>query len=407
MKVELVALDKLVLDPANARKHPAKNLEAIKGSLAKFGQQKPVVVDHKGVVVAGNGTIEAARALGWAEIAAVRTDLEGPEAIAYALADNRGAELAEWDVGILSETLKSLQAIDWDLAAIGFDEFDLDKMAPKPIAEGLTDPDAVPENVETRCKQGDLWTLGSHRLLCGDSTNVQHVERLMAGEKADMVFTDPPYGISIVKSGTVGASAKVGFVGAKNAPGQLARAKEYRAKEYRAIEGDDQPFDPGLILGLGFETIILWGANHYASRLPDKPQWLIWDKKIESGGLDHNNFSDCELAWTNSDALSAKIYRHTWAGMLRAGDRSEELKERVHPTQKPVGLCAAVITDFSKEQHSVLDLYLGSGSTLIACEKTSRRCFGMEIDPHYCDVILTRWEKFTGKTATLENNPCH
>ncbi len=396
MKIETIAIADLAFDPANARKHSQKNLDAIKGSLAKFGQQKPIVIDGKGVVVAGNGTLQVARDLGWKKIAAVRTELTGADAIAFALADNRTAELAEWDSGVLNDTLKSLKDLDFDLGSIGFDDDFMASVEPEVHNEGLTDPDAVPENVETRCKPGDLWVLGNHRLLCGDSTNVQHVERLMGGEKADMVFTDPPYGISIVKAGTVGASARSGFVGAKNAPGPVARARSYRP-----IEGDDDPFDPNLILGLGFKTIILWGANHYASKLPDRPQWLIWDKKIESGTLDHNNFSDCELAWTNSNALSAKIYRHTWAGMLRAGDRTDELKDRVHPTQKPVGLCAAVLTDFSKEGESVLDLYLGSGSTLIACEKTGRRCFGMEIDPKYCDVILARWEAFTGKTARL------
>jgi len=190
---ETVAITSLVLDPANARRHPDKNLETIKGSLARFGQQKPIVVGKNNVVIAGNGTLEGARALGWDKINVVRTELEGTEATAYALADNRSGELAEWDANILGETLKSLQDIDFDLSAIGFDDDDLAKMMPTEVAEGLTDPDAVPENVETRCKPGDLWILGDHRLLCGDSTNVQHVERLMGGQKASLCFTSPPY----------------------------------------------------------------------------------------------------------------------------------------------------------------------------------------------------------------------
>lgn len=396
MKIESIPLSKLVFDPANARKHSQKNLDAIKGSLKRFGQQKPIVVNKDNVVIAGNGTLDAARSLGWKEINVVRTELSGADLTAFGIADNRSGELAEWDLDNLGPLLRTLQEDDFDLGSIGFDDKDLAKLMTTKVEPGLTDDDAVPEQVETRCKPGDLWLLGEHRLLCGDSTNVQHVERLMNGEKADMVFTDPPYGISIVKTDTDGISAKVGFVSPTNAPSQVAKAKKYKA-----IEGDDEPFDPNLILGLGFKTIILWGANHYASRLPDKPQWLIWDKKLESGKLDHNNFSDCELAWTNSDSLSAKIYRHTWAGMLRKGDRNEELKDRVHPTQKPVGLCIEVISDYSKNGHSVLDLYLGSGSTIIACEKTNRKCYGMEIDPHYCDVIIKRWEQYTGKTASL------
>ncbi len=401
MITKTVAISSLRLDPANARKHDEKNLAAIKGSLSAFGQQKPIVVSEDGTVIAGNGTLEAARALGWDDIAVAVSGLEGTDRTAFALADNRTAELAEWDDAVLTDTLRGLDEVGFDVGAIGFDGFDLSL----PPGEGLTDPDEIPENVETRCKPGDLWVLGEHRLLCGDSTDVLQVERLMGGGKADMVFTDPPYGISIVKAGgTVGASARRGFAGAKNAPGQLARAREYRASEYRAIEGDDAPFDPSQILAMDFKTVVLWGANHYASKLPDRPQWLVWDKKLESGSLDHNNFSDVELAWTNRQALSARIYRHTWAGMLRSGERSEELKDRVHPTQKPVGLCAEVIADFSKENESVLDLFLGSGSTLIACEKTGRRCFGMEIDPKYCDVILSRWEQFMGKTASLASD---
>ncbi len=197
MKIEQISVDKLSTDPKNARKHDAKNIAAIKGSLTKFGQQKPIVVSADGIVVAGNGTLEAARALGWPTIAAHRTELTGADLTAYALADNRSGELAEWDAGVLGGLLTDLLAIDFDLGAIGFDEEDLARLIDGPVNEGLTDDDAIPENVETRCKPGDLWVLGNHRLLCGDSTNVQHVERLMCGEKADMLFTDPPYGIDL------------------------------------------------------------------------------------------------------------------------------------------------------------------------------------------------------------------
>lgn len=383
MIVETVAIDTLVLDPTNARKHDAKNLEAIKGSLLKFGQQKPIVVNKDGVVVAGNGTLEAMRSLGKQTIAVVRTDLKGNDAVAYALADNRTTDLSIWDDEILGKTLQGLYEDNYAIADIGFDPDEYIKPS-----EGLTPDDDVPElKIETEIKRGHIYQLGNHRLMCGDSTSNDDVGRLMNGEKADMVFTDPPYGIEIVKAG---------FVSPRNAPSPLAKARQYRN-----IDGDDAPFNPSLILGLNSKTTILWGADHYASKLPDNPQWLIWDKKLESGKLDHNNFSDCELAWTNSKALSAKIYRHTWAGMLRVGDRKDELKDRVHPTQKPVGLCADIIQDFSKDGESILDLYLGSGSTLIACEKTNRKCYGMEIDPQYCQVIIDRWEQYTGKKATL------
>lgn len=319
------------------------------------------------------------------------------------IAANKGA--GEWDTALLTDWMKELNSFDleFDMDLTMFDADEIKDMTGVEV-EGYTrtgptgvDEDEVSEKAPARTKLGDGYILGEHRLLCGDSTDIAQVERLMKGEKADMVFTDPPYGISIVKNNKVGSPAKRGFVGLD----EKARAVEYRAVEYRAVEGDDKPFDPAFILSLDVPTVVLWGANHYASKLPDKPQWLIWDKKLESGKLDNNNFSDCELAWTNNIALSAKIYRHPWAGMLRKGDRKEELSARVHPTQKPVGMCTEVIQDFSKINDSVIDLFGGSGSTLIACQKTGRKCRMMEIDPHYCDVIVERWEKYTGLKAKL------
>jgi len=143
------------------------------------------------------------------------------------------------------------------------------------------------------------------------------------------------------------------------------------------------------------------GANHYAAELPTSSHWLVWDKKA-GAGHDHNTFSDVELMWTNQfKRKSAKIYRHLWSGLLRAGKRDVELKDRVHPTQKPVGLLAQIINDYTNEGDLVLDPYMGSGSTMIACEQLNRSCYGIELDPAYVDVIIKRWENFTGKKAEL------
>ena len=387
---ELVAIENLKPHPKNRNNHPKDQIKRLAKILDYQGWRYPVKVSKQtGFVTSGHGRIESAKENGWKDVPVSFQDYETSDMeIADLNADNEIARWADLDLSGLNDDIKDLGP-DFDIEMLGIKNFTIDV-----VEKGLCDEDEIPEHVQPKTKPGDLYQLGNHRLLCGDSTNIQHVEKLMAGEKADLVFTDPPYGISIVKTGTDGASARVGFVSPKNAPSQVAKAREYRP-----IEGDGEPFDPNLILGLGIKITILWGANHYASRLPDRPQWLIWDKKLESGELDHNDFSDCELAWTNQSALSAKIYRHTWAGMLRKGNRKEELKDRVHPTQKPVGLCADIIEDFSKPNESVIDLYLGSGSTLIACEKTGRRFFGMEIDPHYVDIIVARWEKFTGKKA--------
>ena len=385
MKIQSVAIADLVFDPANARKHEAKNLDAIKGSLARFGQQKPIVVGSKGVIIAGNGTLAAARSLGWEKIDVVYTDLTGTDATAFAIADNRTSELAEWDAGVLSETLKSLQEMDFDLGSIGFDADDLAALIATPEPpEGLTDPDAVPENVETRCKPGDLWVLGTHRLLCGDSTNVQHVERLMGGEKADMVFTDPPYGIDFQSN------------------------HRKKTPQFDRLANDDVILDIGPVL---WAVMADNSAAYICTRWDVYPKWIeqlasfslkncvVWFKR--GGGL-----GDLKNAYSPNHEFI--IVAHKGTSPLRGKRRPDvweigrdNVSEYAHPTQKPVDLSAFAIDSHSDRDSRVLDLFLGSGSTLIACHKTQRRCFGMEIDPKYCDVILARWEAFTGKVATL------
>lgn len=386
MQIELVPINSLVFDPANARKHNQKNINAIKGSLARFKQQKPIVVNYDNVVIAGNGTLQAAIELKWKDIAVVRTDLDGSDLTAFGLADNRSSELAEWDLDNLGGLLKSLQDEDFNLDSIGFDNDDLQKMIAQEIAPGNTDDDAVPEDVETRCKPGDLWILGNHRLLCGDSTNIQHVERLMNGEKADMVFTDPPYGMNLDTD-----YSKMGGKG----------------NTYSKVIGDDKEFNPDFILALGIPTV-LFGVDYYWKYILGGTI-CVWDKRThkddEENKLGNVWGSHFELVWSNQKAAKI-IFRHLWCAGLRAGKSEERSIDGskpvfLHPTQKPIDLCIAVILHFG-DPGLVLDLFLGSGSTLIACEKTNRKCYGMEIDQHYCDVILRRWEDYTGKQAILD-----
>lgn len=390
MNTKNVAISSLAFDPANARKHNERNLDTIKGSLARFGQQKPIVVGKNGVVIAGNGTLAAARSLGWSEIQVVQTDLEGTEATAFALADNRTAELAEWDTAILTETLKALDAVDFDLASIGFDDFDLTE----PPAEGLTDPDAVPENVETRCKPGDLWTLGSHRLLCGDSTNVQHVERLMGGEKADLVHTDPPYNVDYSNQDRPKAGKR-----------DLGRIENDKMGDQEFLQFLTDALALSFVSSKDDASIYIWYASketlnfHAAAAAAGWSinQQVIWKKPMLLGrGRYQWAHEPCVFGVKGSPYFTEDRTKTTvWD--FGGYDKSKN----VHPTQKPTFLPEEAIGNSSKPGDAVLDLFLGSGSTLIACEKTGRRCFGMEIDPKYCDVILTRWEKFTGKTATL------
>jgi len=398
MQIESVAIASLVFDPANARKHEAKNLDAIKGSLARFGQQKPIVVGKKGVIIAGNGTLAAARSLGWEKIDVVYTELTGTDATAFAIADNRTSELAEWDAGILSETLKSLQAMDFDLGSIGFDAGDLAAMiaTPEPT-EGLTDPDAVPENVETRCKPGDLWVLGTHRLLCGDSTNVQHVERLMGGEKADLVLTDPPYNVASHSKMHAGdGSACFGK--------QLQTLKDSEWDK----DFDVRPAIHNLLIAAAPDcSFYVWTSQYL---VPDiwaiftpvcaYTAYAIWNKTNPMPSLSKRHWTWCVELCVYA-TRGKHIFNFPDEGNAPNVWTMPKKSDGSHPTQKPVDLFEHIIRHSSNPEQKVLDLFLGSGTTLIACEKTGRRCFGMEIDPKYCDVVLARWEAFTGLQAAL------
>jgi DNA modification methylase len=356
MEITKTKIADLSLDPSNVRKHSRRNLDAIKASLRKFGQQKPIVVDAKGIVLAGNGTLTAAQELGWTEIQIVRTELAGVEATAFAIADNRTAELAEWEEDKLSQVLQSLKVEDADLlAATGYDAAEVDKMSKAEVSE-----DEVPEPpAEPITKPGDLWILGEHRVLCGDSTKAENVERLMAGERAGAVVSDPPYGINANKQ-TLGSGKK-----------QFARG------------GDWDAAAPSIkwLAGVA-DQVIIWGGNYFADQLPPTNDWLCWHKKND--GL---SFSEFELAWTTL-GRNCRHLSHHWSG-----------EQKAHPTQKPLAVIAWCV---QMTEGLLLDPFLGSGTTLIAAEQLGRKCYGMEISPAYCDVIVQRWENLTGKKAVLD-----
>ena len=372
-------INSIKIDSRNARKHPVNNLSAIKKSLGTFGQRKPIVANQNtGIIEAGNGLYMAAKELGWKTIACVFVDDNKENAMAYGLMDNQSALISEWDLPTLKDLLQELDTGEIDMAITGFTSGEIENLMTQfhTPEEGLTDDDAIPENVETICKKGDLWQLGNHRLLCGDSTVLTDVEKLMQGEKADMVFTDPPYGINIVKSNMVGADFGIAKKG-----------------KYKPITGDTAIKDITFLLKYA-PKVLIWGGNYFASQLPVSGSWFIWDKRGDTGIK--NTFADCELAWSNL-GNPARVYKQLWNGMIREGEHDK----RLHPTQKPVKLFTEILLDYSAD--ITLDLFLGSGSTLIACEKLGRRCYGMEIDEHYCDVIINRWQDFTGKKAVKLN----
>ena len=364
------------------RKHNAKNLKAIEASLRRFGQQKPIVVDGDGIVRAGNGTLAAAQQLGWKQIDVVRTQLKGAEATAYAIADNRTAELAEWDEEALAQQLAAIQIEDEELAeSSGFDTGDIEKMilADKEVVE-----DEVPEPpTDPITKSGDLWLLGDHRLLCGDSTKTEDVERLMAGAKAAAIISDPPYGM--------------------NYTGCAAGAQEGMQRSQRRavvpVVGDDVPFDPWPVVR-SFGTppeVMLWGGDWFYNKLPPGGSIVVWDKRA-SIAADATPGAPFEILWS-MNRRAREFIRHPWGGWI---NKEKGEQERHHPTQKPV-LCMSYPIDRASERGDVVaDPFLGSGTTLIAAEQLGRKCYGMEISPAYCDVIVKRWETLTGKKATRQ-----
>jgi len=376
-------------------RNPRKNdpaVQRVAASLKEYGLVKnSIVVDEDMVLITGHTTLKAMQALKWATAPEVTQvfGLTKAQKKAYRIADNKLGELATWDEELLALEFEDLKGLDFDVDLTGFDDKELGKIldASKEASEDDYEP---PVEIETSIQRGDLFRLGRHRLLCGDSTSAEDVGRLMEGKKADLLLTDPPYGINIVNTGRVGIDAPAGF-------GKVGTRGMVKARTYHNIEGDDHPFDPRPFLDLA-PVVMLFGGNNFASRLPDSPAWLVWDKKAEKGA-DHNNFSDVELVWTNLKQKSCPIYRHLWSGLLREGDRNVELKDRVHPTQKPVGLIAAILSDHSNPGALCLDPFLGSGTTLVACEQLGRTCYGMEISPQYCQVIIDRWEKLTRQKA--------
>jgi hypothetical protein len=373
MNVEMWPTNRPVPYARNPRNNEGKAVAKVKSSIQEFGFKQPIVVDRQGVVVVGHTRLKAAIELGMPTVPVViATDLTSAQVKAYRLADNRVAEESSWAADLLTLELDDLKLAEFDLALTGFDPEELHQFAPDGTQDGLTEDDACPElPVDPKSVVGDVWLLGNHRLMCGDSTNVANVDELLAGTKADIVYTDPPYGIS-VQMNNPGTTCKGTILG--------DTTTDVATAAYNLCATFDVP-------------MIFWGANHYVSDagLPNASCWLCWDKQESNNHIDQ---ADCEFAWTNIKG-PARVFHHLWAGFRRDSEKGET---RVHPTQKPIALNIEIL-EFFKAGSIVLDLFGGSGSTLIACEKTGRSCRMMELDPKYSDVILKRWQHFTGRQA--------
>lgn len=393
LQIERRSVHDLSNDPANARKHNDKNIEAIIASLRRFGQQKPIVIDRNNIVRAGNGTLEAARRLQWESIDCVVTSLNGSDAVAYAIADNRTAELAEWDEDTLAAQLNGLLTESEELAlSAGFTPEEIEAMVALAEDEPEISEDDVPEPpVDLITKPGDLWLLGDHRLLCGDSTKAESVARLMAGGKADLWLTDPPYNVDY--TGKTKDALKV-----ENDSMGDSEFRKFLFDCFSAAFGAMKPGAAFYIWHADSEGYNFRGAVFDCKQ--KVRQCLIWKKQtMVMGRQDYQwKHEPCLYGWKEGAA-------HQWFSDRKQTtvlefDRPSRSEE--HPTMKPVALIAYQIKNSLGPQGLVYDSFLGSGTTLIAAEQLGRKCYGMEISPQYCDVIVKRWETLTGRQAVLE-----
>ena len=390
MKLTTTKITELSLDPSNVRKHGRKNLDAIKASLRKFGQQKPIVVDAKGIVLAGNGTLAAAKELGWTEIDIVRTQLEGVEATMFAIADNRTAELAEWDEN-LEEVMKSLLDAGQDLTDLGFSEQDLAKISADLVGDSEVDAEPqIDKADELRAKwcvePGQLWELGEHRLLCGDSSKIDDARRVIGGGLADMVITDPPYGVAYVgktkdalkvenddvDEETLAKMCKQWF----DAADEVSRAGAYWVATV----------PPGPLHGVFFND---WKTRGYLRQV------MVWNKDSMVMGHSeyHYKHEPILFGWKPGERLKSSDRTKT-----TVWDFARPKASREHPTMKPVEMWAYAINNHTEKGNAVYEPFSGSGTTIIACEQLGRKARAIEISPNYVAVALQRWSDATGKT---------
>ncbi len=427
MQVELRDVSAIRPYAGNPRRND-QAVAAVAASIREFGFRQPIVVDEDGVIVVGGTRYKAALRLGLTQVPVhVASGLTPAQLRAYRIADNRTAEIADWDGDLLARELAELQAEEFDLGLLGFPADELLRWLGPSAAEGLTDPDEVPAPPdEPTTRPGDLWLLGRHRLLCGDSSQAGDVDRLLGGEPVHLANTDPPYNVKVEpRSNNAIAAGLSSFQGATHHQSlDVARhpqkakptGKKLRAKD-RPLANDfvsDDEFDRLLRCWFGNLARVLlpgrcfyvWGGYANCGNYPPAlrasglyfSQAIIWDKQHPV--LTRKDFMGahewCFYDWREGAA-------HQFFGPANATDlwsvKKVNPQGMVHLTEKPVELATRAIEYSSKPGEHVLDLFGGSGSTLIAAEQAGRRAFLTELDGLYCDVIVRRWERFTGQPA--------
>jgi DNA modification methylase len=375
INIEYVPVAVLIPYAANSRTHSDAQVAQIAASIREFGFTNPILINGENTIIAGHGRLMAARKLGLEEVPTIVLDhLSKAQQKALVIADNQLALNAGWDVDMLKAEIEDLNLEDFDISLLGFDDKFLDGLLEPEPNKGLTDEDEVPDAPETPITVlGDVWVLGNHRLMCGDSTSIDAVDKLMDGAKADMVFTDPPYNVA--------------FNG--------------RSGKHDVIKNDDLP-------EAEFENFI--GEVCAVIQAIDPQAYYVWCNWKFYGTLQRRLPYRACIVWAKNVFGMGNGYRHQHEFCLFNGKIDEVVKNEsdlweikkdtnyVHPTQKPVALSVRAFSNHIKLVN-VLDLFGGSGSTLIGAEQTGRKAFLMELDPKYCDVIIKRWQDFTGKQA--------
>lgn len=389
MKIEQLPVGDLIPFAKNSRTHDDAQVAQIAASIKEFGFTNPILIDEQSGIIAGHGRLLAARKLQLTEIPCIRlSHLSDAQKRAYVIADNKLALNAGWDDEMLALELGDLKDMEFDLSLTGFSTDEINALLTPTVVKGLTDEDAVPEIPENPVtKLGDVWVLGKHRLMCGDSTSVDAVEQLMDGQKANLLHTDPPYGVD--------------YEGVPNDHLKDAQLEQFLVDALACAYIVLHPGSNVYVWHADITALEFISAFRKAGFKQARPSTIQWIKPslVMSQGDYHLQNEPCLFGWKEgSGRVRVKDRKQT---TLWHCDRSTETK--VHPTMKPVELCQRAIENSSVQNCIVLDLFGGSGSTLIACEKTGRINRSMELDPKYCDVIVQRWQEFTGKTAFLES----
>ena len=360
--MQKVKINAIKTNPKNPRLIKDDKFKKLVKSIQEFPQMlelRPIVVDENNIILGGNMRYKACIEAGLKEIFILKAeDLTEQQKDEFIVKDNVG--FGEWDWDILANEWDTDKLQDWGL------DLPLDVSVQELEAE--EDDYEIPNEINTDIVLGDLFEIGEHRLLCGDSTDSDQVAKLMNGQKADMVFTDPPYGMSL------------------NTNYQDIHKGASTGKNFDKIINDDKEFDPSCIFVLDAKEYFLWGADYYKHFLPKGGSWHIWDKTV--GRFNGRIGNEFEMCWS-FNSHKREIVSIEWVGYN--GISKEDTKKRVHPTQKPIELCIHFIKDYSKT--NVIDLFLGSGSTMVASHQLKRKCYGMELDPKYCQVIIDRMKK--------------